>query len=96
MQPAVYILASHPDGTLYTGVTAKLRERVWQHRTGVAGGFTKRYGIKSLVYYELHPDMPSAIRREKNIKAWPRAWKVSLIQGANPLWSDRWEEIESW
>ena len=93
MQPAVYILASHPDGTPHTGVTAKLRERVWEHRTGVEGGFTKRYGVKCLVYYELHPDMPSAIRREKNIKAWPRAWKVALIEAQNPDWRDLYDDL---
>jgi len=62
----------------------------------LAGGFTERYAIKLLVHYELLTDMPSAIRREKNLKAWPRAWKVALIHGANPEWRDRWNEIESW
>ena len=77
-QPAVYIMASKRNGTLYTGVTSTLVQRVWQHREGLADGFTKRYGLKTLVYYEWHDDIRTAIQREKTIKHWPRAWKVRL------------------
>lgn len=92
-QPAVYILASDRNGTLYTGVTSDLVGRVWQHRDHVAEGFTKRYGITMLVWYELHGTMGSAILREKRIKKWNRAWRLRLIQESNPRWRDLWCEI---
>src|SRR5690606_6724395 len=79
-QPAVYLLASERNGTLYTGVTSDLVGRTWQHREHVVDGFTKRYGIATLVWYELHPTMESAILREKQIKKWNRSWKLRLIQ----------------
>ena len=82
-QPAVYIMASGRNGTLYTGVTSNLPQRVWQHRTGVVGGFTKRYGCKRLVWYELHSTMPEAIAREKQIKAGSRKRKLVLIEALN-------------
>ena len=92
-QPAVYIMASRRNGTLYTGVTADLLQRVWQHREGAVEGFTRRYGVKSLVWYEQHESMSSAIAREKAIKKWNRAWKLRLIEERNPQWRDLWSEI---
>ena len=89
----VYILASSLNGTLYIGVTSDLVKRVWQHREGLAEGFTKRYGIKTLVWYEVHADITEAIRREKQIKKWSRAWKVELIQKGNPRWRDLYADI---
>ena len=92
-QPAVYILASKRNGTLYVGVTGNLQSRGWQHRNDLVEGFTKRYRIHLLVYYELHPDMTSAITREKQIKKWRRSWKIEMIEGQNPEWNDLWETI---
>ncbi|HUX89071.1 MAG TPA: GIY-YIG nuclease family protein [Gallionellaceae bacterium] len=93
MQPAVYILASQRNGTLYTGVTSALVKRVWEHQNDFIESFTKRYGVHCLVYFELHADMKSAITREKQIKKWNRAWKISLIEISNPDWRDLWPEI---
>ncbi len=87
-QPTVYIVASHRNGTLYTGVTSNLPARVWQHKNNVVEGFTKKYGVHTLVYYEVHEDMLSAINREKQIKKWKRAWKLALIEKQNPTWRD--------
>lgn len=92
-QPAVYILASERNGTLYTGVTSDLVARTWQHREHVVDGFTKRYNVTILVWYELHGSMDAAILREKQIKKWNRAWKLRLIQESNPLWNDLWSDI---
>ena len=92
-QPAVYILSSKRNGTLYVGVTSDLRNRTWIHNNEFVEGFTRRYGVHRLVYYELHPDMISAITREKQIKKWNRAWKLELIEKQNPDWSDLWNEI---
>ena len=92
-QPAVYILASKRNGTLYIGVTSDLAKRVWEHRDDLLEGFTKRYGVHRLVYYEFHEDMPAAIRREKQMKKWERAWKLEMIEKHNPSWRDLWEEI---
>ena len=92
-QPAVYIMASKRNGTLYTGVTSDLVKRVWQHRTGAASGFTKRYGCKLLAWYEAGGDMEHAILREKQIKAGSRAKKIALIQAMNPEWRDLWDDI---
>ena len=92
-QPAIYILASKPNGTLYIGVTSDLVKRVWEHESDTLDGFTKRYGVHRLVYYELHPDMVSAITREKQLKKWNRVWKVELIERTNPEWKDLWDEI---
>jgi len=83
-QPAVYVLATYKRGTLYVGVTSDLVKRVWQHKNDFADGFTKRYGVHSLVWYEMHETMESAIRREKAIKKWRRAWKIALIEATNP------------
>ena len=92
-QPAVYMLASQPNGTLYTGVTNDLVRRVWEHRNDTIDGFTKQYGVHRLVYYELHASMIEAIRREKQIKKWRRAWKIELIEKENPEWRDLWSSI---
>ena len=92
-QPAVYILASERNGTLYVGVTSDLVGRTWQHREHVVDGFTRRYGVTMLVRFEMHGDMESAIRREKQIKAWKREWKIRLIEESNPYWNDLWAKI---
>jgi putative endonuclease len=92
-QPAVYILASKRNGTLYIGVTSNLQKRVWEHQHNLIDGFTKKYGVHFLVYYELHGDMVSAITREKQMKKWKRAWKVELIESRNPDWKDLWQDI---
>ena len=92
-QPAVYILASARNGTLYIGVTSNLVQRAWQHRDSLGEGFTRRYGVKQLVYYELHGDLEHAITREKRLKKWNRLWKLRLIEEGNPQWRDLWDEI---
>lgn len=92
-QPAVYIIASKRNGTLYTGVTSTLPQRVWQHREGLVGGFTKRYGCKLLVWYQMAETMEAAILREKQIKAGSRADKLALIEAMNPEWNDLIDEI---
>ncbi|WMJ10041.1 GIY-YIG nuclease family protein [Nitrosomonas sp. sh817] len=92
-QPAVYILASKYNGTLYIGVTSNLVQRVWQHKHDLVEGFTEKYGVHMLVYYELHEDMPAAIQREKQLKKWNRQWKINLIEKTNPAWKDLWEEL---
>jgi putative endonuclease len=89
----VYILASRPGGTLYIGVTNNLIRRTHEHREGLVQGFTKRYGIKMLVYYEQHDTALAAIQREKNMKHWPREWKIDLIISMNPDWRDLYDEI---
>jgi putative endonuclease len=89
----VYILASRPGGTLYVGVTNDLVRRIFEHRQGLVPGFTKRYGVKRLVYYEQHDSALAAIQREKNIKHWPREWKIDLIISMNPDWRDLYDEI---
>ena len=91
--PCVYILASGFHGTLYTGVTSNLLGRVWQHREEVTGGFTKRYAVKRLVWFEVHETMESAIGREKAIKRWARAWKIELVERENPTWRDLAEDF---
>ena len=92
-QPAVYIMASKRNGTLYTGVTSDLASRVWQHREHSTDGFTATHGVTNLVWYELHGTMESAILREKRIKKWRRAWKIELIEAVNPYWNDLWNGI---
>ena len=92
-QPCVYILASKRNGTLYTGVTSNLAQRVWQHKEGVVDGFTKKYGVKLLVWYESHETMESAILHEKQIKAGSRAKKLRLIETMNPEWADLYDSI---
>ena len=88
----VYILTSK-TGTLYIGVTSDLVKRVSDHRDGTTGGFTKKYGVHTLVYYEFFADMASAIMREKQMKKWRRAWKMELIEKSNHAWRDLWPEI---
>jgi putative endonuclease len=92
-QPAVYILANKRNGTLYIGVTRNLQQRVWEHKNDLVEGFTKKYGVHRLVYYELHEDMMAVIRREKQMKKWNRTWKLELVETQNPEWEDLWEGI---
>ena len=92
-QPCVYILASRRNGTLYTGVTSNLVQRIWQHKKDVVERFTKKYGVHTLVWFDLHETMDSAISREKAIKERQRAWKLKLIESTNPQWRDLYEEI---
>jgi putative endonuclease len=87
-QPVVYILASRPYGTLYIGVTSNLAARIEAHRSGAVDGFTKEYGVDTLVYFEVHADMYEAIQREKRLKKWNREWKIRLIEEMNPEWRD--------
>jgi putative endonuclease len=92
-QPAVYILASKRNGTLYTGVTSDLVKRIWEHKNNLVDGFTKRYNIHRLIWYELHESMDSAITREKRMKNWKRKWKLELIESSNPNWQDIYHTI---
>ena len=92
-QPCVYILTSKRSGTLYVGVTSNLAQRVWQHKNDLAEGFTKRHGVHSLVWYESHDTMGSAIAREKALKGWQRRWKLELIEKDNPGWRDLYEDL---
>ena len=89
----VYILASGRDGTLYTGVTNNLIRRVYEHKSGEVGGFTKKYKVNNLVYYEETTDVQSAIIREKRLKRWRRAWKIELIEKSNPQWRDLYYDL---
>ena len=89
----VYILANKRNGTLYIGVTSDLIKRIWQHKTGLAQGFTKKYNVKRLVYYEQHGSIDAAIHREKRLKEWKRKWKLALIEKFNPSWEDLYEGI---
>jgi putative endonuclease len=89
----VYFMTNRRNGTLYAGVTSDLPRRAYQHREGLIQGFTKRYGLKMLVYYEQYDDIRTAIAREKAIKHWPRAWKVRLIHAMNPEWKDLYDEL---
>ncbi|NHZ80687.1 GIY-YIG nuclease family protein [Massilia sp. CCM 8695] len=89
----VYILASDAYDTLYIGVTSDLVKRVWEHRSGVVAGFTKQHKINRLVWYETHGDIMEAIKREKQLKKWERAWKVKLISTSNPTWRDLYEDF---
>lgn len=92
-EPIVYILASKPNGTLYIGVTSDLTRRVREHRSDAVDGFTKRYGVHRLVYFEQFRSMMQAIEREKELKKWKRVWKIALIEKKNPDWRDLWPEI---
>jgi putative endonuclease len=89
----VYILASKRNGTLYIGVTSDLVQRVWQHKNKSADGFTKKYNVRRLVYYEAHSEAENAIIREKQMKKWRRSWKIELIEERNPGWKDLYEDI---
>ena len=90
----VYIMTNRPNGTLYVGVTTNLARRAWEHREGSTDGFTKQYGLKRLVYFEQHASIIAAIQREKNLKHWPRAWKIQLIHGLNPGWDDLYGSLQ--
>jgi putative endonuclease len=92
-QPAVYILASERNGTLYIGVTSNLVKRIWEHKNDVVAGFTSRHHTHMLVYYEVHGDMSAAITREKQLKKWNRIWKIRLIEEMNPNWLDLYDDI---
>jgi putative endonuclease len=92
-RPCVYILASRRNGTLYTGVTADIARRVWQHRSGAVGGFVQDHHVYRLVFVEFHDTMTDAILREKRIKKWRRAWKLELIENRNPQWCDLYDEL---
>ena len=90
---SVYIVTNRANGTLYVGVTSDLGRRIWQHRSMKIEGFTQRYGLTRLVWYEHHDDIRTAIQRERTMKHWSRAWKVQLILGLNPNWTDLYEEL---
>ena len=89
----VYFLTNRRDGTLYIGVTNDLLRRIWEHRNGTSDGFTRRYYLKRLVYFECHDDIRTAIQRETSIKRWPRAWKINLITKDNPEWNDLYGQL---
>ena len=92
-QPCVYILTNERNGTLYTGVTSDLPRRIWEHKTKVAKGFTEKYGLDKLVWYEMHLTMESAILKEKIVKRWKRKYKLKTIEAMNPGWRDLYEEL---
>jgi putative endonuclease len=92
-EPCVYIVASGRNGTLYVGVTSDLRKRVWEHKAGVVEGFTREYAVKTLVWFERHSTMESAITREKQLKKWNRMWKLREIESLNPEWKDLYDDI---
>ena len=92
-QPCVYILASGVRGTLYVGVSSNLQTRTAQHRQDLVPGFTRKYGVHTLVWFEAHEAMESAILREKAIKAWKRAWKLKLVEDTNPEWRDLYPDL---
>jgi putative endonuclease len=89
----VYILASHRNGTLYVGATTDLIKRVWEHKNKVIPGFTAKYNVHQLVYYEVHQNIMEAARRERRFKNWCREWKLNIIEKFNPMWRDLYEEI---
>jgi putative endonuclease len=89
----VYLMTNKRNGILYAGVTSNMPKRAYEHREGLIDGFTKEHGLKRLVYYERHDTIQSAIQREKNIKRWPRAWKVRLIHSMNPNWDDLYDTL---
>ena len=91
--PCVYILASKRNGTLYVGVTSNLPKRIWEHKNNLVAGFTQKYHVHQLVWYEAHDEMESAITREKQLKRWNRAWKIDLIEKTNQDWNDLYESI---
>jgi putative endonuclease len=91
--PCVYILTNKPLGTLYIGVTSNLPQRIWQHKTKITKGFTEKYNLNKIVWYEAHEDIVSAIQREKALKAWKRDWKIRIIEEMNPLWRDLYVDL---
>ena len=92
-QPCVYLLANKRNGTLYTGVTSKLVKRIWEHKSHLVDGFTKKYNVTLLVWYECHDSMELAIHKEKKIKNWNRNWKIKEIEKINPEWNDLYDGI---
>ena len=92
-QPCVYLLASKRNGTLYTGVTSNLLKRTWEHKNNLVEGFSNKYTVHTLVWFELHDTMEAAIQKEKAIKSWKREWKVRTIEEKNPLWQDLYPEL---
>jgi putative endonuclease len=94
-QPTIYILSNIKNGTLYIGVTSNLIQRIWQHKSKVNQGFSNKYDLDKLVYYEIHTDIKDAILREKQLKKWRRQWKLNLINEQNPNWVDLWDNILS-
>ena len=95
MQPCVYIVTNHRHGTLYIGVTSDIARRAHEHREGVIDGFSRKYGLKQLVWYEMHQTMEAAIVREKQMKAWQRGWKIKTIEKMNPAWHDLYETLNT-
>ena len=93
---AVYMMSNQGLGTLYIGVTSQFQSRIIQHREGLIPGFTKRHGLKRLVWYEPHDTMTVAIQREKSLKEWPRQWKINLIERDNPNWDDLYPDVFEW
>jgi putative endonuclease len=91
----VYMMTNRPNGTLYVGVTSDLARRVWEHREGFVDGFTKRHGLKRLVYVERFDDIATAIQREKTLKHWVRAWKVRVVEKDNPNWDDLYDRLQT-
>ena len=89
----VYILTNRRNGTIYIGVTNNLKRRVFEHKSGLIPGFTKKYNLKNLIYFETHDWIDSAILREKQMKAWRRVWKIKIIESMNPDWNDLYDEI---
>ena len=89
----MYIVTNRRGGTIYIGVTSNLARRIWEHKAGVVDGFTKKYRLKHLVWAEHHDEILAAIQREKNLKHWPRAWKIDLIEAQNPQWTDLYDQI---
>jgi len=92
-QPCIYILASKKNGTIYTGVTSDLVKRIYEHKQEIFSGFTKRYNVKMLVYYEIFDDMTQAIKREKTLKGWLRKRKIELIEKNNKKWDDLYDSL---
>ena len=92
-KPSTYILSNKKNGTLYIGVTSNLAQRIWQHKSKVCQGFSNKYDLDMLIFYELHVDIKEAILREKQLKKWRRQWKINLINEQNPNWVDLWESI---
>ena len=92
-RPAIYILASHRNGTLYIGVTTDLTKRIWEHKNKIFDGFTKKYSVHRLVYFEFYEDLFVAFAREKAMKQWNRLWKIKLIESVNPNWNDLYDSL---
>ncbi|MGR5308100.1 GIY-YIG nuclease family protein [Vibrio mediterranei] len=92
-QASVYILSSRSNKVLYVGVTSQLKQRIWQHKNGVVDGFSKKYHVNKLVFFEVHQSMTAAITREKQIKRWKRDWKENLIKSMNPNWMDLYDSL---